>query len=361
MRLSDWRRLWNSLSAGRVPAAPCDVLRPRYIPWLGIPGVHWLNKQWLLSQLAGLRSSGAATNVLWIGTPSILAEAAVESETADVVVYDCMDHYPAFHNDAGTRRRIERAERTIIDRAEVVFASSKNLVARLQELHPNVVLAPNGVDGHVFAPTVFANAPEWRRGVRSPVIGFYGSLGEWLDYALLESLAAARPQWTFVFIGPVTSPRARRLTGFQNVVHVKPVPYRDLPAHAAGFDVAVVPFELNELTRCVHPIKALEYLAAGLPTVSTRLPDLEELASVIGFAATLEDWIGAIEQSLNPDSRTAELVAARRAAVAGHSWDELTSRMVRCLQAAIRLKLDGADILKLPQSSSPLLLRRCAA
>ena len=261
-----------------------------------------------------------------------------------------MDHYAAFHTGEA-QRRIERTERNIIARADVVLATSSCLAAHLRKLHPNVVQVPNGVDCKVFSQTAFPKLPEWRQSIRSPVIGFYGTLGDWLNYPLLESLATARPQWTFVFIGPVASRRALKLMALQNVIHVPPVPYRDLPAHAAGFDVAMVPFELNELTLSVHPLKALEYLAAGLPTVSTPLPDLADLAAVMRFAKTLEEWICAIEQSLAPACRLEQPVAARRAAVASLSWDGISGHIDGIVQSATRSKLKRDSILRIGDTS----------
>ena len=311
---------------------PFPVLNPRYAPLVGWPVLDGWNRRWLFRQVEQCLSGGAA--ILWIGSPSLLAESILERTQPQLVVYDCMDRYAAFHSGP-TRSRVERAERAIVERADLVFATSHGLVRRLQEFAPSVELSPNGVDFARFALDRSAEPPAWRRKLTGPVVGYHGVLGDWLDYEMLAWLADRRRDWSFVAIGPNASRRSRAFLSKPNVHYLGSVPYAELPNHTVWFDAGLVPFEQNDLTSCVHPIKALEYLAAGLPTISTPLADLSDLAGVIRFAETPYEWLSAIEDSLDPAARTQEQIAARRQAVVGRTWNQAGETIAARLDAAL--------------------------
>ncbi|HUY92317.1 MAG TPA: glycosyltransferase [Pirellulales bacterium] len=347
------RRRSDSLAVDDASAAPqiemgppFPVLNPRYMPFVGWRALDAWNRRWLFRQLEPRLAGGPV--VLWIGAPSLLAETLLERTQPQLVVYDCMDRYAAFHRGR-TRARIDRVERAIVERADLVFATSQGLVERLQPFASAVELLPNGVDFARFAIARSAEPPDWRRKIAGPVVGYHGALGDWLDYEMLAWLAQRRRDWSFVVIGPNGSRRSRVFLSQPNVHYLGPLPYAELPGHTVWFDAGLVPFEQNDLTRCVHPIKALEYLAAGLPTVSTALADLADLAGHVRFADTPYEWLSAIEDCLEPAARSAELVAARRGAVAGRTWHRLGETVAARLAAALAA---GATT---PQQRSSLL------
>lgn len=331
------RRRADPLTGESAPAEiemgpPFHVLSPRYAPIIGWPLLDAWNRRWLSRQLEQYLSG--CESILWIGSPSLLAESLLERAQPQLVVYDCMDRYAAFHRGP-TRRRIERVERAIVRRADLVFATSQGLVQRLRACAPAVELLPNGVDYSRFAVARSAEPPAWRRKLPGPVVGYHGVLGDWLDYELLAWLADRRRDWSFVVIGPNSSRRSRSFLSQPNVHYLGSVPYAELPGHTVWFDAGLVPFEQNDLTSCVHPIKALEYLAAGLPTVSTRLADLSDLASVVRFAETPCEWLSTIDDCLDPAARSHEQIAARRQAVAGRTWNQLGETIAARLDAAL--------------------------
>jgi UDP-galactopyranose mutase len=315
-RLSDLGRMVRSAKPPREQPAPLPVIRPRYLPILGYGAIDRANRRWLLRQLSGQFDFDGDRWILWLSTPSLLAEALLENASPSLVVYDCMDRYAAFHRGAASER-IERTEAAIVRRADLVFASSPSLAERLDRWH-EVVLVPNGVETGAFARGRGARAP-WK--TPGPVVGFYGTLGDWLDFDLLTDLAKRRPGWSFVFAGPQASRQFDRLRELANVHYLGVVGYDELARHAAWFDVGLVPFRLNGLTRYVQPIKALEYLAIGLPVVSAPLPDLADYSSVIRFAKSTDEWLAAIEASLPGEARSEAAVMRRREAVAADDWD----------------------------------------
>jgi UDP-galactopyranose mutase len=338
VRLADVRRLWQPTKAPWQPPAPLPLIRPRYVPIVGRRAIDSMNRRWLWGQLSAQFDFIDEDWILWLSTPSLLAHSLLERARPALAVYDCMDRYAAFHQGAA-RERIDRAEAAIVQRADIVFASSRGLAERLDRLH-EVTLVLNGVETSAFAVRR-EQPPAWKDST-APVIGFYGTIGGWLDFDLLAELARQRPNWSFVFAGPQASREFDRLRTLANVRYLGVLGYHELPRHAAWFDVGLVPFRLNALTRYVHPIKALEYLALGLPVVSAPLTDLADFSRTIRFANTSAEWQAAIEQCLSAESRCERAVSDRRQAVAAHDWDrradlivaKLRERMGTAIQAS---------------------------
>ncbi|HUY31278.1 MAG TPA: glycosyltransferase [Pirellulales bacterium] len=354
IRFGDLGRVARRARGGGGESAPFPLLDPWYVPLVGMPGFDEANRRWLFHQIACEFPLDQRPWILWLCTPSLLAEALLDRSRPSLVVYDCMDRYAAFHKGRD-RARIERAERRVVERADVIVASSRALADSPALGGREALHVGNGVEYAAFALDRRPEPPAWRTKIAGPVIGYHGTLGDWLDFDLLEWLALQRPAWTFVFIGPNGTRRGGRLFSLPNVLRLGPIPYAELPAHTAHFDVGIVPFELNELTRHVHPIKALEYLAAGVPTVSSALADLADVAGVVSFAASPRDWLTALEAAIEPASRGPERVAARRAAAQVRSWDHAAQRIAARLEAALaaRSLSENSAWDGLPRPSSP--------
>ncbi|MEW6723990.1 MAG: hypothetical protein AB1331_03570 [Bacillota bacterium] len=208
---------------------------------------------------------------------------------------------------------------------QVVFASSPALVeearAILSEegLERPVYLVRNACDYHLFAKTNCA-APDWLQQLRSGyrrIIGFWGAVASWLDWDLIKATALTCPDWAFVFVGAVcVDASALGLPG--NVILAGPRDYRELPAIARGFDGAWVPFQIRALTRAVNPVKLYEYLAAGLPVVSTPLPDVTtEAESVVAFASRPDATWLSFERLFRDGER---VIRAGRQLVVDSTW-----------------------------------------
>lgn len=340
-RLSDLGRVLTRVRGAQGEAAPFPVIDPRYAPLLGRSPLDEMNRRWLFSQCQDALPDDQEPWILWIGAPSLLAESLLERSRPSLVVYDCMDNYAAFHGGR-TRARIEQAERAIAERADLVFATSRGLVERLRAFSSEVYLAPNGADAERFAVERSPEPPAWRRPLRGPVVGYHGTIGDWLDFPLLERLADERADWSFAVIGPNQTRRSRDFLARPNVHFLGPIPYAELPRHTAWFDAGIVPFAYNDLTRYVHPIKALEYLAAGLPTVATELPDLADLSGCIQFAATPQQWLAALEAGLDSSARTAAQIEARRRAAARNTWRQVADSIAAELDARLTPEPVGA-------------------
>lgn len=333
VRWGDVARIFRRVAPrGSVQRVSRETFRPKYVPLLGVPGLRAINKRWLLRQASPLTDVGSDPWILWIGSPSLLAESLIESTRPSLVVYDCMDRYAAFHRQR-EQPRICRTERMIVEQADVVFTSSVTLQEELSAWSEHVVLVPNGADVQKFGGEA-PPSPQWIARLESPVVGFHGTLGDWIDYELLSQLAKRRPDWTFVFIGPLATIKTGRLFSLKNVHWHPEMSHEELPQCAARFDVGIIPFALNELTRSVHPIKVLEYLALGMPVVSTELPDLQPMSSVVRFANDVSQWERQLAMAMSHDEQVPLARERRRQSVREHTWERREQQILRELQAA---------------------------
>lgn len=226
-----------------------------------------------------------------------------------LVIFDCVDDFPQW-------RPYESA---MLARADAVVVTADALLARLQARHPRVSLIPNGCDYPHFAglPDPPPDLPS------GPIAGFVGAWARWIDADLLERTASLLPGWQFVLVGP---PFGGRTIARANVHHLGWRPYAELPAYLHRFDVALIPFIDDQVTRSAHPIKLWEYLAAGLPVVSTPVPEVAAYPSVVTLADTPAAFAAAIERAAG--ARSPMDAAVRQALARRHSWSERYRQIV---------------------------------
>jgi hypothetical protein len=156
-------------------------------------------------------------------------------------------------------------------------------------------------------------------GITGPIIGFFGLLADWVDLEIVRALAIARPRWSFVLIGEVRTDIVR-LKEFSNVHFLGRRPYQTLPAYCKAFDVAILPFVWNELTLAANPLKMREYLAAGLPLISTPLPEVVRLQHLVLMARTAEEYLAHIEKLIAAGRTGPDLALSHQ--MDSESWDQ---------------------------------------
>ncbi len=266
--------------------------------------------------------------VLWFYTPMMLPVAG--HLEARAVVYDCMDDLSRFLHAPPDLIDLERA---LMRRANLVFTGGVGLYEARRGTHGNIHAFPSGVDAAHFTPARAGGPDPWdQAALPRPRFGYYGVIDERLDLDLLAAVARARPDWCFVMVGPVLKIDDADLPALSNVHFLDGKSYDELPAYLGGWDVALMPFALNEATRFISPTKTLEYLAGGRPVVSTPVRDV--VRSYGGLAAV----------------RVAEGAAAFEAACAdalafaarGDAWLEaVDARLARSSWDAIQAEMDG--------------------
>jgi len=277
-----------------------------------------------------LARSRVSPATLWYYTPAALDISAHLS--AATVVYDCMDELTAF---TGAPPELRARERQLMARTDVVFTGGVSLYEAKRLLHNNVHAMPSCVDLDHFrdARRVQDDHPAQAQ-VPEPRIGFCGVLDERLDLPLIAALAAAQPAWQFIFAGPVCKIDPASLPSGPNVHYLGACAYDELPRLMSHWQVGWMPFAINEATRFISPTKTPEYLAAGLPVVSSPIRDVVRTWGDDGFvsiAGTTQEFRSALTEQLAARSAPSRLARIDRT-LAFHSWDALWYRMGELMQ-----------------------------
>jgi glycosyltransferase involved in cell wall biosynthesis len=297
------------------------VLSPLVIPIHGRPRVRTVNARLLRAQVGrAAHSLGFERPLLWSYVPQ--ADWLVETLQPSAIVYHCVDDIAAQKGVAAAAFR--EAEAHFAARADLVLASAPALAERMRTLNERVFYAPNVADTDLFATALEVGPTDpAMAALPGPRVVFTGAVvATKLDLDLLEGVARARPSWSIALVGPIGAGDPRTdisaLERLPNVHLLGPRTYLELPAVLRGADAALVPYAINDLTRSVFPMKVYEYLAAGLPVVTTPLPALAETTGVV-VAADAPATVAAVERALAEDGPAAR--RARSAAVRENSWD----------------------------------------
>jgi glycosyltransferase involved in cell wall biosynthesis len=189
--------------------------------------------------------------------------------------------------------------------SDLVFTGGISLFEAKRKLHPSVYPFPSSVDCKHFAQArALEDVAEDQKHLPRPRLGYAGVIDERIDLDLIREIARRRPDWHIVMIGPVVKIDAAALPNDPNIHWLGMKSYSDLPVYLAGWDVALMPFAINESTRFISPTKTPEYLAAGLPVVSTPIRDVKRQYGELGLVqieGTPDGFLAAIEQALTYD------------------------------------------------------------
>jgi glycosyltransferase involved in cell wall biosynthesis len=270
-----------------------------------------------------LRDRQVSPSVLWFYTPMALGYAG--HLDAPLVVYDCMDELSAF---AGAPAELPAFERELLARAHLVFTGGQSLYERKRRLHPQVHAFPSSVDAEHFAHArERLPDPGDQAAIPHPRAGYFGVIDERIDLELIAMLASARPELHLVFLGPLAKRSASELPRRENIHWLGMKPYAELPSYLANWEVALMPFALNDATRFISPTKTLEYLAAGKPVVSTAIRDVVTPYGDAGLVHIADErsFAEAVDAALRTDRRAHHQRAD--ALVAQTSWDATWSAM----------------------------------
>jgi glycosyltransferase involved in cell wall biosynthesis len=261
----------------------------------------------------------------WLYTPMMLPWAEVLEPGA--VVYDCMDELSAFR--FAPPALVDR-EAALLRRADLVFAGGRSLWEARRAVHPSPHLFPSSVDvAHFAAARAGLPEPPELRDVPRPRLGYAGVIDERMDMALVAGLAARRPDWSVVLLGPTAKITPDELPTAPNIHRVGLRGYAELPAYLAAFDTAILPFRLDGSTRYISPTKTPEYLAAGLPVVSTPILDVvRDYADrgLVEVAMGVDAFVEACAHALATRGHP-ERLARVDAALSRTSWEDTWARM----------------------------------
>ena len=306
----------------------------------------------LLDEL--IADESITTFVAWYYTPMALPWTRHLEPIA--LVYDCMDELSLFR---GAPAAMVERERELIALADVVFTGGTSLYEAKRERSDNVHCFPSSVDSaHFRQARIRRHDPADQAHIPHLRLGFAGVIDERMDIDLLAELATARPDWHLVLVGPVVKIDPDHLPKLPNIHYLGAKPYAELPSYMAGWDVALLPFALNESTRYISPTKTPEYLAAGLPVVSTPIRDVVApygVAELASIGRNAVDFIAAVEHELaRSESEHSRWLKRVDGFLSTMSWDRTHERMSALISQVI---VNAVEVREVPLANA----RRAAA
>jgi UDP-galactopyranose mutase len=300
------------------------LLQPMEQPcWLGHGDpISTQNYTTLLNEY--LVAEGYTQPVLWLYTP--MAWEFTKTISHQLLIYDVMDELSAFK---GAPAKLREREKLILNKADLVFTGGLSLYESKRADNRNTHLFPSGVEISHFAQAAAPHAftrPVDLMDIRQRILGYFGVIDERMDLHLLAHLAQTQPDCSIVMLGPVVKISPQELPQAPNLHYLGMKRYQELPHYLAFFDVALIPFALNDATRYLSPTKTLEYMAARKPIVSTAIRDVGALyGDVVRIGNTAEEFSAHINEALTEDH--AALRAAEDRLLAKHTWDNIAQQM----------------------------------
>jgi len=343
----DVNRIFKKLKSFNEPIREVEpnifVMNPLAVPAYGIAPVVTLNRKFLVSQVKkAMKQLGFTRPVNMIFNPAagMIAGKLGEEE----LIYYCVDEYTAF---TGVSSGLKEIEEGLFRKADLVIVSADKLYESKKHFNPNTFIIPHGVDYAHFRTALDEETalPADLSGLPRPIIGFHGLLADWVDFELLKKVALHFWSGSLVLLGKVTvdaEQKIKVLRSIPNIYQLGRQPYADLPAFCKGFDVALNPFVINQLTESVNPLKVREYLAAGLPVVSTNIPEMKNIGHC-RVAKNHSEFIRMVEEALADPRSRREISASMK----NEGWearvDKLREIMRQVKSAGSSVLSGGAD------------------
>jgi glycosyltransferase involved in cell wall biosynthesis len=340
------RKLKEAASPLREVEPNLFVLSPLAIPSYGRAWVRGLNRWCLRLQVKrAMRRLGFTRAINWVFNPAAAVIAGTLGE--EMVIYYCVDEYSAFSGVEA--RSLAELEAQLLAQSRLVITSSQRLYEAKRKANPNTVLVRHGVDYQHFRTALddSTQIPDEIARLPRPVIGYFGLIADdWVDVELMTQVARRFSSGSVVMLGKVAMD-VSALSRLPNVHLLGRKPYETLPAYCKGFDAAVIPFPINQATLNANPLKAREYLAAGLPVISTAIPEVEVLG-LCRIGVDHEGFVQQIEAALAQPgpSRT------RSESVRGESWEARLRQVERELSAVMPPRHETSS--KRPQNAISL-------
>jgi len=280
--------------------------------------------QSLLVELFG--EQGIHADIFWYYTPMALPVS--RGFTPELIVYDCMDELSNFNFAPPALKQLEKE---LFAKADIVFTGGNNLYAAKKNQHHNIYPFPSSIDKEHFANArITTDSPEDQAVIPGPRFGFYGVIDERFDLDLLRTVAEKNKGWNFVIIGPVVKIDPATLPQLPNIHYLGSKTYEELPVYLGGWHMAMIPFLLNDSTKYISPTKTPEYLAAGIPVISTPIVDVvnpygdNELVHIVSNA---EEFIAAAVREFERKDRHLWIKNVDDFLM-DNSWDNTWKKMV---------------------------------
>jgi len=344
-----WRRLWfgdRARAVGQDDASPPPergfvvqrqtALEPKFYRPEFLS--RWTESRRLQRARRELVERGCKKIVLYIWQPKFAQ--ALELVDHDVSCYHIADEYSFSDVEAPLTVR----ERQLIERVDQVIVHSPALREKKGHINANTAFITNGVDYDAFAEP--REEPLDLRAIAHPRIGYIGRIKVQLDWELLARLTERRPDWSFVFVGPMgflgdSEGLQRQVFARDNVHYLGPRTVGEIPAYTQHMDVCMLSYIVNNYTRYIFPLKLHEYLAAGRPVVGSDIRSLHEFRDVVEIASDTSEWESKLEALAAPEARSEERREARKSVAREYDWDRLVVGIAGTLCERLERPLDA--------------------
>jgi glycosyltransferase involved in cell wall biosynthesis len=274
--------------------------------------------------------------ILWYYTPMALE--FTDHLKGDVTVYDCMDELAAFKFAPPS---LHENEKKLLRKADVVFTGGQSLYEAKANCHKNIHPFPSSIDKEHFSRArLNTTEPADQASIPHPRMGFFGVVDERMNIDLVGQVAAQRPDWHFVIIGPVVKIDPATLPNLPNIHYLGGKSYQELPSYVSGWDIAMIPFALNESTKFISPTKTPEYLAAGKPVISTSIRDVVRpygQNKLVHIADTAKEFIDCAERELKVKDKSKWLLSVDTF-LKDNSWMATWKRMMNHISSVLEAK-----------------------
>jgi len=279
--------------------------------------------------------------IFWYYSPMALPYS--NHATPALIVYDCMDELSSFKNAPPA---LKETENKLIQKADVMFMGGYSLYYAKRHLHYNAHAFPSSIDKkHFLTARTKAFKEDFYENIPHPRIGFYGVIDERMNMQLLADIAMKKPEWHFILIGPIVKISEKSIPNLANIHYMDGKRYEELPNYVADWDLAFMPFALNEATRFISPTKTPEFLAAGKPVISTSITDVVEPygnEGLVAIADTADEFTIAAENIfktiLADEYSYAKWLGKVDNFLYNMSWDKTWQEMKNIIDTAIQKK-----------------------
>lgn len=247
----------------------------------------------------------------------------LHGEFGGKIIFDCMDDHGGFSTNSNAALE---SEKTLIEKADLLITSSQLLYDKMNQKNGNCIQVKNGTEFEHFFGCMPNGELDFIGG--GPIIGYFGAISDWFDVELIAHCARIRPQYNFVLIGSTFGAKINEIEDLENIFLLGEKSYQSLPGYLAYFDVCLIPFKLIPLTMATNPVKFYEYLSAGKPVVSVRLPELMEYADCCYLADNAEEFVAQIDAAYQSKDDI-ELKNMRLELAINNSWDSRVDAILK--------------------------------
>ncbi len=330
-KVTSWLRPKNT--EGTIETHPnLRIISPFMIPYNNYTSIREFNAKSVIKAVQTAASEWNFQDPILLTTQPLAADYCGKLGE-DLVVYYCVDdfiHWPGMNQP----KLVQGLEDSLLEKSDLVFAVSDSLCNSRHNEKGRTELLTHGVDIPHFAKAKETHeVPPTLKDLTNPIIGFYGLIDKHFDTELVEQILHSNPTWQVTCIGTKRI-SLERLESYSNFHWIDAVAYEELPRYASCFDVAIIPYHVNEHTQTANPLKLREYIATGKPIVTTPMNEVFRFQDVINIAEKGEAFISAIENALT--QRVDEDLRAK--SLVGESWEDKAELVSEWIEVALRKK-----------------------